>query len=364
MRKKDKFSNKNSGIDYGILNSWKKIMSAIVMASLHFPDCWGIDFEVVKSTVGKSAVIFRIGKMYFVIVLEGVGTKIEVALAMRELTGKLYFHWIAQDDVAMAVNDAAISGAKPLVYLDYAAVGQSAWFSDIERARNLGKGFLEACRLAHVAILGGESPALPPMIFRHTVDLAGAVLGVIYDDSRMIKGGVSAGDKIIFIPSDGSICSNGISPLRDLAEDISGGYLAPIGDGRTFGEAILQPTPIIVDDVQRILDVARPHAIEPLTGGAFLKIARCPKPFTYIIDKVPELPPLHRFIMDKSDSTIENAFKTWNMGVLAAVIARPSETAAIVNAAKGSFVGGHVEKGPRQVVLGPHGNLSLRDESW
>jgi len=165
-------------------------METIVLASLNFPDRWGLDFEVVRSTVGKSAVIFRIGGMRFVLVLEGLGTKIEVALAMQQLTGRLFYRFIAKDNVAMAVNDAAICGAKPLVYLDYAAVGNSSWFDDVERARDLGQGFLEACREAYVALLGGESPALPPMIFPHTIDLAGAVLGVIDNDLRWIKGDV------------------------------------------------------------------------------------------------------------------------------------------------------------------------------
>jgi phosphoribosylformylglycinamidine cyclo-ligase len=359
-----RISNVNSGIDYRKLGSWKAIMETIVLASLNFPDRWGLDFEVVRSTVGKSAVIFRIGGMRFVLVLEGLGTKIEVALAMQQLTGLLFYRFIAKDNVAMAVNDAAICGAKPLVYLDYAAVGNSSWFDDVERARDLGQGFLEACREAYVALLGGESPALPPMIFPHTIDLAGAVLGVIDNDLRWIKGDVQAGDDVIFIPSNGSICSNGISPLRTLAERVPSGYLAEIGNGMTFGEAILQPTPFIVDDVQRLLDVARPHAIEPLTGGGFLKIARCRDPFTYVIKHVPELPPLHQFIMDRSGSSIENGFTTWNMGVLAAVIAPKSETSTILGAIKGSSLAGHVEEGPRQVVLEQYGHQVLKDENW
>ena len=357
-------TNKDSGIDYGKLGSWKAIMETIVLASLHFADHWGIDFEVVESTVGKSAVIFRIGKLRFVMVIEGLGTKIEVALAMQQLTGRLFFGSIAKDNVAMAVNDAAICGAKPLVYLDYAAVGKSSWFDDVDRARDLGHGFLEACREAHVALLGGESPALPPMIFPHTIDLAGAVLGVIDEEPCWIKGDVQAGDDIIFMPSNGSICSNGISPLRTLAERVPGGYLADIGNGTTFGEAVLQPTPLIVDDVQRILDWSWPHAIEPLTGGGFLKIARCRNPFTYAIERVPELSPLHRFIMDRSGSSVENAYTTWNMNALAAVIAPKSDTPAILAAVKGSFRAGRVEEGSREVVLEQFNHQVLKDDNW
>lgn len=360
----DSISNKDSGVDYGVLNSWKAIMLAVVQQTLHFPDHWGIDFEVVKDTIGKSAVIFRIGSMRFVLVIEGLGTKIEVALAMQELTGELYFDKIAQDNVAMAVNDAAICGAKPLVYVDYAAVGNSEWFNDLPRARNLAQGILETCRKAHVALLGGESPALVPIIFPHTIDLAGAVIGVIDDESRWVKGDVRAGDNVVFLPSDGSVCSNGLSPLRKLAQQIPSGYLAAVGDGQTFGEAILKPTPIIVDDVQRVLDVARPHAIEPLTGSGFLKIARCPRPFTYVIECVPELSPLYRFIMERSGVDTATAYTTWNMNALAAVIASKSETPAILSAVEGSFIAGRVEEGPREVVLRQYGSLVLKDETW
>lgn len=357
-------SNQASGIDYSVLNKFKAMMMAVSAASASFPSHWGLDFEVIKETIGKTAIVFRFGPYQFVLVLEGLGTKIEIALAMQELTGQLFYHLIAQDTIAMSANDVAVSGAKPLVLVDYAGVGDSKWLDDLDRARNFASGVLEGCRMAHVALVGGETPALPPIIFPNTIDLAGAIVGVL-DPERRPSGVICPGDDIIFAPSNG-ICSNGVSPVREMNDKglLPNGYLTPIGDGRTFGEALLAPTPIVVDDVQRVLDVARPHSIEPITGGAFLKIARSQQRLTYVVDCIPALSPLYRFIRDRSGVSDETAYKTWNMGVLTAYLAPPQDTPAILGAIKDSFVGGHVEEGPRQVVVGPLNDLVLREDGW
>ena len=50
---------------------------------------------------------------------DGVGTKIRVAFLMDK------HDTIGQDCVAMCVNDIACSGAKPLFFLDYIAIGKN-----------------------------------------------------------------------------------------------------------------------------------------------------------------------------------------------------------------------------------------------
>jgi phosphoribosylformylglycinamidine cyclo-ligase len=83
-----------------------------------------------------------------------------VADEMQRLTGRSYYAGIAQDTIAMAVNDLITVGATPLVVQAYWAAGGSDWFGDAERAQALVAGWKAACDTCGVAWGGGETPAL------------------------------------------------------------------------------------------------------------------------------------------------------------------------------------------------------------
>ncbi len=62
---------------------------------------------------------------------DGVGTKLKVAFAMKK------FDTVGIDLVAMSVNDLICSGAEPLFFLDYLAVGKL----EPEKTAEIVKGF-------------------------------------------------------------------------------------------------------------------------------------------------------------------------------------------------------------------------------
>lgn len=107
-------------------------------------------------------------------VMEGLGTKSLVADAVRRLGGRSHYDALAQDTVAMIVNDIIVVGAAPQVVTAYWAIGDSTWFTDRERARDLVDGSARACE-ASGYWGGGETPALSGIIMPGTIDLAGAV---------------------------------------------------------------------------------------------------------------------------------------------------------------------------------------------
>src|ERR1039458_4654431 len=78
---------------------------------------------------------------------DGVGTKLEVA----RLVGR--YDTVGVDLVAMLVDDLACVGAEPLFLLDYVAVGSL----NPTRIKELVSGIAVGCRLANVALLGGET---------------------------------------------------------------------------------------------------------------------------------------------------------------------------------------------------------------
>ena len=77
---------------------------------------------------------------------DGVGTKIRVAQAL----GK--HDTIGIDLVAMCANDIAVSGAEPLFFLDYIAIGKL----DSATVEQIVTGIADGCRQAGCSLIGGE----------------------------------------------------------------------------------------------------------------------------------------------------------------------------------------------------------------
>ena len=118
---------------------------------------------------------------------------------------------IGQDCVAMCVNDVACSGAKPLFFLDYLAVGKNY----PERIAEIVKGVADGCVAAGCALVGGETAEMPGFYPEDEYDLAGFSVGIVEKDKITDGDRAKAGDKLIGIASSG-VHSNGYSLVRTL----------------------------------------------------------------------------------------------------------------------------------------------------
>jgi phosphoribosylformylglycinamidine cyclo-ligase len=136
---------------------------------------------------------------------DGVGTKTAIAAALNR------WDTVGIDLVAMCADDVVCSGAEPLAFLDYIAVGRI----EPESVAELVGGVAEGCRQAGCALVGGETAEHPGLMEVGTFDLAGTCLGVVERADLLDGTGARAGDVLVGLPSSG-LHSNGFTLVRAL----------------------------------------------------------------------------------------------------------------------------------------------------
>ncbi len=354
MAMSKKISYASSGVKYELLDPIKKLaqQSALKTKFLLAP------FTEISESRGESAYVWDEGKSYKAFVIEGLGTKNLVADEMEKLTGQTFYDSIAQDTVAMIVNDLVVVGAKPQVINAYFAVGDSEWMTNQKRSEALIKGWAKACQLSGATWGGGETPTLKGVINLETIDLGGACVGIINPKKRLCLGDkLVAGDRIILIESNG-IHANGLTLARMIAGKLKQSYLTKLSDGTTFGEALLKPTHIYVKLVQSIFEQnIFPHYMVNITGHGFRKLMRAKQSFTYQLDVVPQVSPLFQFLKDQSGNDDKEMYGNFNMGAGYALFVAKKDVNKVLELAKKQKLkacdAGSVEKGPKQVVINP-----------
>jgi phosphoribosylformylglycinamidine cyclo-ligase len=312
----------------------------------------------VAASRGESAYVVDCGEFYLASITECLGTKALVADAMRAHTGKTHYDQIAQDTLAMAINDLITVGATPVSVHAYWAAGGSDWFDDAARARDLVDGWKFACDRCGVAWGGGETPALAGVIAEGRIDLAASCVGLVRPKSRLTLGErLAAGDAIVLLESSG-IHANGISLARKLAERLPHGYATRLADGTTFGEALLVPT-LLYSPVTEALAAAGivPHYCANITGHGWRKLMRHPGSFTYRVSQLPPVPPVLAFMQQQTGTDAREAYGNLNMGAGFALYVAASDAQRTVDIAAQcgvrGFIAGRVEAGSKEVVIEP-----------
>jgi phosphoribosylformylglycinamidine cyclo-ligase len=164
---------------------------------------------------------------------DGVGTKTAIAAAIGR------YDTIGIDLVAMCADDVVCTGAEPLAFLDYVAVGQL----DPTAVAELVGGVAAGCREAGCALIGGETAEHPGLMEADAFDIAGTAIGVV-ERSRIIDGSaVRAGDVILGFTSSG-LHSNGFSLVRALVAqwDLDPAEPYQVRLRRTLGDAASDET--------------------------------------------------------------------------------------------------------------------------
>lgn len=307
---------------------------------------------------GESAFVWEEKDCYRATVIEGLGTKNLVADAMRSITGKSYYGAIAQDTVAMIVNDLITVGATPQVINAYFAVGDSRWFADRERAKDLLEGWANTCIMAGAVWGGGETPVIKGIIAPGTIDLAGSAVGIIKPKNHLLLGDrIAIGDAIVLVESSG-IHANGLTLARAVADNIPKGYASKLPDGSMYGEALLSPTHIYAGLVDALFIAGVPlHYLVNITGHGWRKLMRAKRNVTYMIEWVPKTSSLFDFIAEHANLTDQEMYATFNMGAGFAIYVPERDVDRVIAVAKRlklhAWQAGHIESGKRQVIIKP-----------
>jgi phosphoribosylformylglycinamidine cyclo-ligase len=349
-------SYREAGVDYDALDAGKRMAMAKALSTSSLLAASGA--RALDASRGEPAFVFELDGRAFAFVVEGLGTKSIIARQVLEEQGINRFGDVAYDTVAAILNDLCCVGALPLVVNAYFATGASDWYREPERGSALLEGWRAACADAGCTWGGGESPSLPGLVDRRDIELAGAAIGVVPAGHAPILGeDLGPCDEIVLVASSG-LHANGASLARLLAGRLPDGYATALPDGTTLGEALLAPSVMYAPLVAGVLGAGlRPTYISHVTGHGLLKLMRPPKQLTYRIESLPEVPAVLSFLVERAELDPHAAYSTFNMGSGYALYCAPGDGRQVAQIARDlglqALLAGHVEDGPRRVILEP-----------
>jgi len=179
---------------------------------------------------------------------DSVGTKLILARTRGALRN------CGADLAAHCINDVLTCGAEPLLFLDYVAANRI----ELEQVAELVEGAAEVCRVAGVALVGGETAELPGIYREGELDFAGTCVGIV-DRDRVIDGSrIDAGDSVVGLPSAG-VHANGFTLVRRILE------LEDYDE-----DDLLASTRLYLDDVRQLRERTDVRGLAHVTGGGIL----------------------------------------------------------------------------------------------
>jgi phosphoribosylformylglycinamidine cyclo-ligase len=261
---------------------------------------------------------------------DGVGTKLKLAVMMDR------YDTIGEDLVNACVNDVIVSGAKPLFFLDYIAVGELS--PNVIEA--LLEGMARACREVDCALIGGETAQMPGLYAKDDFDMAGFVVGVVEKSAMLDSSSIREGDVLLGILSNG-LHTNGYSLVRHtlgLDDDPSPLWEHHPELGQTLGDALLTPHRSYYRMVRPAFSLVKGMA--HITGGGLIEnVPRVlPEGLAARFDADTwKVPPVFTVLQEMSDIPRDEMYRVFNMGmgmVLVCERSKADEVAALVPEAR------------------------------
>jgi phosphoribosylformylglycinamidine cyclo-ligase len=320
-------------------------------------------------------------------------------LCWRETGDPSWFRGLAQDVVAMNLDDLLCVGAEPVVFIDYIAFN-TMLIDRVQLLSALSEGFSGCFGMLEengmeILFGGGETADLPDQM--RTLDVSGALFGRV-ELERVVTGErVEPGDLIVGLRSGGparyeeglnsGLMCNGLTLARncllkheylesypELAHPGRGRYTGRFGFddhvnelGMTVGEALACPTrifaPVAAAVLEKIGDSV--HGMVHNTGGGQTKCLRLGGGTRYLKDSLPEPDPIFALIQREAKVEWREMYEDFNMGVGFEFIVDPGSAEDVLRVVEGFGVGavviGRCEEGGAEnslVIESGHGKFS------
>lgn len=306
---KTRLTYKDAGVD---IDSGQKILAPIKALAKKS------ERPEILSGVGGFAALCELPQGYrkpvLVTATDGVGTKLQLANAQNLHQG------LGQDLVAMSVNDVLVTGAEPLLFLDYIAISQLDPLVVIA----IVEGVSQACVLAGCTLAGGETAEMPGLYQPGDYDLAGFCVGVVEKDSIIDGRDIVAGDLLLGLPSSGPH-ANGFSLIRMILERRQ----INLSDHPELTEQLLAPTEIYSRVIRQLAEHLNLLGMAHITGGGLVEnlprmLSNNCLAVTVSLDKW-SIPPIFSWLKEQGNISDEEMLKTFNCGIGMVVCIHPED---------------------------------------
>ncbi|TWT65195.1 phosphoribosylformylglycinamidine cyclo-ligase [Allorhodopirellula solitaria] len=249
---------------------------------------------------------------------DGVGTKLVIAQTLDR------HDTVGIDLVAMCVNDLICTGAEPLFFLDYVAMGRD----DPARLERIVSGISDGCVAGDLSLLGGETAIMPDVYGTDDYDLAGFAVGVV-ERKRLIDGHLIAPGDVVLGLAGAGLHSNGFSLVRKVIADSGASWddCPEAFSGDSLGEVCLKPTRIYTSAIRAIQSHYRVkqvlHGIAHITGGGIEEnLDRIlPTGVDAVIDPASWTPhPIFTWVQEQGSVATSEMRRVFNMGIGMAIV--------------------------------------------
>ncbi len=265
---------------------------------------------------------------------DGVGTKVKLAASYGRFRG------IGYDIVNHCINDILVQGAKPLFFMDYFATSKL----NPEQTAEVVTGIAEACKVAGMALLGGETAEMPDVYQPNEFDVAGTIIGVLERVQILPRPTLQEGDVLIGFTSSGPH-TNGYSLIRKIFADTA------LDDSLT--DILLAPHRSYFNVLYPYLSQVK--ALVHITGGGFIE--NVPRVLPENLSAMIHLgswnvPDFWKLIQQKGSISTGEMYRVFNMGIgMIAIVDKSQVVDFQASISEQTFVIGELVDGERKVIL-------------
>ncbi len=240
------------------------------------------------------------------------------------------------------------SGATPKFFMDYLAMGKL----DVEVAKQVIKGIIEACKVNNIALIGGETAEMPGFYRPGEYDLVGFIVGFVSKHEIIDGRTIAPGDVVIGFPSSG-LHTNGYSLVRKLLEEKNiqlDKYFPEIQS--TIGEELLRPHRSYKNELESVKSFVK--GIAHITGGGFL--GNIPRILPKNVDCIIRIgswrvPWIFNFIKSEGKVDELEMYRVFNMGIGMIIVVSQQHIDKILQSIPKAVVIGEIVRGTGKILL-------------